>query len=139
MLVLTQTGPVNMILETVEMSDCKTRRSLTKFTPLINDTNGLHHREQWNYASVIGVLIYPSLDTHPEIKFVLHQCSWFSHVSRASHKEAIKHICQYLQGFKGNGLTFHPNNSLEIYLYVDAFFALLRNYEDNQDPVCVNP
>ena len=122
MLFLTQTVPVNMILETVEMSDCKTRRSLTKFTPLVIDANGLHHKEHWNYASVIGVLIYPSLSTHPEIKFVLHQCSWFSHVSRASHEEAIKHICRYFQGFKGNGLTFHPNTSLELDLYVDDLF-----------------
>ena len=58
-------------------------------------------------------------------------------IPRESFEEEIKHICQCLQGDKVNRLTFHPNTSLEIDLYVDADFPVLWNYEDNQDPVYV--
>ena len=81
--------------------------------------------------------MYLSSNAHPERQFLVHQCAWFSHVSQTSHEEAIKHICQYHQGGKGNGLTFHPSTSLELDLYVDEDFSGLWNYEDNQDPVCV--
>ena len=47
---------------------------------------------------------------------------FFSHVPRESYEEVIKHIYLYLQGVKGNILTFQPNNSLELDLYVDADF-----------------
>jgi hypothetical protein len=35
------------------------------------------------------------------------------------------------------GLEFKPSKAMELDLYVDADFAGLWNYEDNQDPVCV--
>ena len=82
------------------------------------------------------MLMYLSSNAHPEIQFAAHQCARFTHCPRASHEEAIKHICRYLQGVKGRGLPFKPNSSLGLDLYVDANFAGLWSYEDDQDPVC---
>ena len=81
--------------------------------------------------------MYLSSNAHPEIQFILHQCDWFSHVPWSSHEEAIKHICWYLQGVKGNRLAFHPNTRLELDLYVNADFAGFWNYKDDQDSVFV--
>jgi hypothetical protein len=49
----------------------------------------------------------------------------------------VKHICQYLQGVKDDGLTFKPSKDLQLHCYVDADLAGLWNYESNQDPVCI--
>ena len=46
MLVLTQTGLINKILEKVGMSDCNTRGSPNKVTPLRTNANGTHRKEQ---------------------------------------------------------------------------------------------
>jgi hypothetical protein len=81
--------------------------------------------------------MYVSSNAHPEIQFAVHQCTRYTHFPRSSHEEAVKHICRYLQGAKGNGLTFQPMASLDLNLYVDADFAGLWNHEDNQDSVCV--
>ena len=63
-------------------------------------------------------------------------CSFHS-LSSTSHEEAVKHICRYLKGAKGHGLTFQPTTNLDLNLYVDANFAGLWGHEDDQDPVCV--
>ena len=86
MLVLNQTGLINKILETVGTSDCNTRGFPTKVTPFGNDANIPHHKERWNYASFIGMLVYLSLNARPEIKCVVHQCARFIHVPRASRE-----------------------------------------------------
>ena len=78
-----------------------------------------------------------SSNAHPEIQFAVRQCASFTHCPPASHEEAIKYICRYFQGVKGQGLTFKPNYSLDLDLYVDADFAGLWSHEDDQDPVCV--
>ena len=73
MLALTQTGLINNILETVGISYFNTRGYPTKVTSLGTDTNGPHIKEQWNYTYVIGVFMYLSSNSHPEIKFTVHQ------------------------------------------------------------------
>ena len=79
MLVLNQTGLIKNILEIVGMYDCNTRGSPTKVTPLRTDANGPHSKDQWNYAHVIGILMYLSSNSHPDIKFEINQCTRFSH------------------------------------------------------------
>jgi hypothetical protein len=137
MLKLTQAGLIKKVLEATQMSDCNTRGSPSLISPLGTDATGPQRKEPWNYASIIGMLMYLSSNAHPEIQFSVHQCARFTHCPRASHEEAIKHICRYLQGVKDNGLTFQPSPSLQLDCYVDADFAGLWNYECDQDPVCV--
>ena len=94
MLVLNQTGLINNILEIVGMYDCNTRGSPTKVTPLRTNANGPHRKDQWNYAYVIGILMYLSSNSYPDIKFAIYKCAWFIDLPQASRKEAIKHICR---------------------------------------------
>lgn len=95
----------------------------------------MHRKESWNYASIIGMLMYlRKLERAPRNP-IRCPCAWFTHCPGSSHEEAIKHICRYLQGAKGKGLTFQPTPSLALDLYVDTDFAGLWNHEDDQDPV----
>ena len=81
--------------------------------------------------------MYLASNAHPEIQFAVHQCAWFTYFPRGSHEEAVKHICRYLQGVKGQGLTFQPTQELQSDCYVDADFAGLWTHKNNKDPACV--
>ena len=80
--------------------------------------------------------MYLSANAHPEFQFAVHQCARFTHCPQEAHEKAVKHICRYLKGAKGNGHMFTPTQSLELSCYVDADFSGLWNYENDQDPVC---
>jgi hypothetical protein len=138
LLKLTQSGLIKKVLGATGMSKCNIWGSPALSTPLRRtDTDGPCRKETWNYASVIGMMMYLSSNAHPKIQFAVHQCAQFTHCSHASHKEGVKHICCYLQGVKDDGLTFKTSADLQLDCYIDADFAGLWNYESDQDPVCV--
>ena len=81
--------------------------------------------------------MYLCSNTRPDIQFATHQCARFSHTPKASHTNAMKWICKYLKGTRDKGIIFDPDPDLKLDCYVDADFAGLWGYEDDQDPVCV--
>jgi hypothetical protein len=85
------------------------------------------------------MLMYLAGNAHPEIQFAVHQCARFTHSPRKIHSQAIKRIGHYLKGIlnKNQGLLFKPTANTVLDCYVDADFAGLWGYEDDQDPICV--
>jgi hypothetical protein len=83
------------------------------------------------------MLLYLSSNSRPDIQFAVHQCARFTHAPKASHAEAVKRIARYLVETKDKGLIFTPTPHIKLDCYVDADFAGLWGYEDDQDPVCV--
>jgi hypothetical protein len=137
MLKLTQKRLTLKVFAVTRMADCNTRGSRALSAPLGTDADGPRRKDTWHYASAIGMLMYLSSNAHPEIQFSLRQCAPFTHCPQATHEDAVKHICRYLQGVKDNDLMFKPSNDLQLDCYVDADFSGLWNYESDQDPVCV--
>ena len=43
-----------------------------------------------SYASVIGIMLYLSSNTGPDILFAVHNCYWFTHNIEESHDTDIK-------------------------------------------------
>ena len=104
--------------------------------PLGSDANGKVFQEDWEYSSVVGMMLYLT-HTRPEIQFAVHQVACFCHTPRDSHATAIYHICKYLKGTPDKGLEFVPDSqSLRLDCYVDADFAGLFNVENALDPIC---
>ena len=101
------------------------------------NTNGSEAKRDWtnSYASVIGMMLYLASNKRPYISFSIHQCSRFTHNTKASHKIAVKRICWYLQRTKENGLVFNPSKKLVVDCYADADFAGLWGHENPQDPI----
>jgi hypothetical protein len=133
----TQTGLTEKILKTTGMEESSPKSTPSGTQPLGTDANGRPCECAWNYASVVGMLLYLSSNSRPDIQFAVHQCARFTHDPKASHEEAIKRICRYLKGTKTQGMTFKPDSTMQLNCYVDADFAGLWNVEDDQDPVCV--
>ena len=134
---LKQTGLIEKILRTVKIEECNGKETPAMKTPLSADTYGTPFKEDWEYASVIGMLFYLCSNSRPDIQFAVHQCARFNHCPRKSHDEAVKIICRYLQATKNKGLIFNIKTKMKLDMYVDADFAGLYDVEDHDDPICV--
>ena len=136
---LLQMGLIDRILE---MLDLDGERVLTKPTPAVTETigkdeNGPPRKELWNYASLVGMMLYLASNLRPDIAFAVHQCARFTHCPKLVHEQAIKRIARYLKGTREMGLRFQPTDDLDLELFADANFAGLWNAKDPQDPTCV--
>jgi hypothetical protein len=132
-----QKGLIEKILKSCNMTECNTKSTPANQTPLGTDVDGPPFDRSFDYASLVGMMMYLSSNSRPDIQFAVHQCARFTHNPKKSHGEAILRICRYLQGTKTRGLCFKPTETLKLDCFCDADFAGLYNVENNQDPVCV--
>ena len=133
---LTQEGLIKRVLEATKMQDCRPTKTPAIKETLGADVNGEPAEEQWNYRSIVGMLLYLASNSRPDIAFAVHQCARFSHCPKVSHEGAIKKICRYLKGTATEGIVFTPSKEFAIDCYVDSDFAGLYGSEDSHDPVC---
>jgi len=132
-----QEGLIRKILKYCGMQDCNKKWTPAGTTPLGTDAKGQRFDATWDYATAIGMLLYLSSNSHPDIQFMAHQCACFTHTPKQSHQQAILWICCYLKVMEDKGLSFQPSNELTLDCYVDADFAGLYNVENHTDPMCV--
>jgi hypothetical protein len=134
---LTQTGLIDKVIATTNMRNCNPVATPTSKEALGSDRDGALFDEKWKYSTVVGMLLYLSSNTQPDITFAVHQCARYSHCPKQSHGKAIKRIIRYLQGTKDKGMTFSPSNDYRVNCFVDADFAGLWGLEYDKDPVSV--
>lgn len=90
--------------------------------------------DSWNYRSIIGMLLYLSTNTRPDISYAVSQVARFSHNPKKSHSTAVKTILRYLAGTKENGVIYKRPKVLTLDCFVDADFAGLHGREPHEDP-----
>ena len=83
---------------------------------------------------MVGMLLYLSGNSRPDICFAVHQAARFTHAPKASHAAAVKHIIHYLKATHNRGLTFHPHSGFQVDCWVDADFCGLWGSELPEDP-----
>jgi hypothetical protein len=94
-------------------------------------------KEHWSYTSVIGMMLYLSSNSRPDIAFAVHQCARFTHCANNQHEIAVKHIGRYLKATREQGLIMKPIKELQLDLYAYADFAGLWAIENKEDPISV--
>ncbi len=103
----------------IKKTPAETRQVLHK-----DDVDGPERKQQWHYASVIGMLMYLT-GTRPDILYAVHSCAQFIANPKLIHEQAVKCICRYLKGTAPDkGITILdqiPSRGIEC--YVDAGFA----------------
>ena len=132
---LTQPKLISNVISITGMNDCNAVDTPATHSPLGSDLNGEKFHESWAYNSVIGSLMFLANNTRPDIAFATHQCARFSHAPRNSHALAVKRIIRYLSGTTTQGLILTPSSNYSVDCYVDADFAGLYGYEDDQNPI----
>ena len=101
-------------------SNNKTTKSATM--PLATDADVNTFDEPWDYDYVMGMLMYLSRNSRPEIKSSVHQCDRFTHNPWKGYSEAVKRVWLYLVGTQVKCLTLDPNSDINLDWYVDANF-----------------
>ena len=69
--------------------------------------------------------------------YATHAAARHTHSPKKSHGQAIKRIIRYLIKTADQGIKFVPDLTQGLDCWVDASFAGLYGYEDDQDPVSV--
>jgi len=87
------------------------------------DPDGKPFNEKRNYPSVIGMLLYLSTNTRPDIAFAVSQVARFTHDPKLSHDTAVKMIVRYLKGTMTKGTIVKKASSLQLDCFCDADFA----------------
>ena len=133
-LTLTQKGLIQKIVEATGMSDSNYNWTPANQVALGIDPEGSPMQEAWSYRSIVGMLLYLSTNTRPDIAYAVSQVARFSHNPKKSHASAVKTIVRYLNRTKNMGTIVKPTNDLSIDCYVDADFAGLHGRDPDHSP-----
>jgi hypothetical protein len=134
---MTQKGLINKIIETAGMTDCNPNWTPASTTPMGIDPDGEPMNETWNYRSIIGMLLYLTTNTRPDLSFAVSQAARFSHNPKKSHATGVKTIIRYLSRTSDKGMIVRPTGVLSLENYVDASFAGNYGVEPADSPVSV--
>ena len=133
-IILTQTGLIKKILNALEL-----QKSKPNFTPAATeclgiDPDGEPMKETWSYPSVVGMLLYLSCNTRPDIAFAVSQVARFTHCPKQSHAKAVKMIGRYLAGTSDKGTVISRPKSFGLQCYSDSDFAGLFKRDPDLSP-----
>ena len=136
---LKQEGLIDRICEALGLDSNATNKwTPAESTPLVRDENGEAFSEEFNYSSVIGMLLYLSGHSRPDIAYAVNCAARYMFSPRAIHAKAVKRIGRYLKATRSRGLVLNPtSNPLEIDAYPDADFAGMWGHENVLDPSSV--
>ena len=96
-ILLTQTGLIQKVITALGVEDANPKAVPSPREPLGRDLKGTPFSGEFNYASVVGMLLYLCNNTRPEIAFAVNQCARFNHCAKLSHEKAVKRIGRYLK------------------------------------------
>ena len=135
-LTLTQSGLIKRIIEVTDMADCKPNWTPASQLALGSDPDGEPMDDTWSYRSVVGMLLYLSTNTRPDIAFAVSQVARFCFAPKKTHATAVKMIIRYLARTVNCGTIINPTGRLDLECYVDADFSGLFKREPDADPNC---
>ena len=89
---LSQPGLINKVLKAAGMEDCNPNKTPTTLEQLGPDVDGKKMEETWDYASIIGMLMYLANNTRPGIAYAVYACAHYTYNPKQIHATAMKHI-----------------------------------------------
>ena len=98
-IIMKQEGLINKIITASNMKDCNPVMTPATKEALAKDEDGKAMTDEWNYRSIVGMLLYLSNNTRPDITFAVSQVARFCFSPKESHAMAVKKIIRYLYHF----------------------------------------
>ena len=89
---------MDKIIISMGLDDTNCKKNPATCSTLPKDKDGEERDDDFNYASVLGILLYLQGQTRPDISFALNQSARYAFGPSSSHEEAMKHIGRYLKG-----------------------------------------
>ena len=140
LLEMKKVGLVDCVTKTLGLGDGMTKR---KFTPyesklLVRDADGSAPYGTFSYSSVVGMLLYLSGHTRPDIAYAVNCCARYMFCPKHSYETALKCIGRYLKATQDLGLILNQSSDFcKLYCYPDADFFGMYRHEIPTDPACV--
>ena len=136
-----QTGLIQRVIETLGLNDgyAKGKKTPAEAKPLVKDEDGEAANGGFSYASVVGMLLYLSGHTRPDITYAVNCCARYMFAPKHSHELALKRIGRYLKNTADRGMIIKPirdPDMLNIDAFPDADFAGMYGHEKPTDPAC---
>ncbi|GKE72203.1 retrovirus-related pol polyprotein from transposon RE1 [Tanacetum coccineum] len=110
------------LLQTANVLNIKPSHILVDPTVKLNDTNGEPLTNPSLYRAIVGKIIYLTF-TRPELSYVAHALSQFSHSPRTPHWKALVKVLRYIKLCPGQGLFIPLENNLKLQAYCDSDWA----------------
>ncbi len=124
---LTQSGYTEEILSKCSMADCKpvAYPMQTNVEDLTLDSSSSHALPGVEYRTVVGLLLYLSTHTRPDISYAVGWLSRFLEAPTSVQWLVVKRVLRYLRGTTHLGVCFGKARQLPFHLlaYCDADFA----------------
>jgi hypothetical protein len=95
---MTQEGLIKQVIKALglDMNQTNVKGTPAKQKPLVKDEKGKPQQDTFNYASVVGMLLYLSVHTRPDLAYSVSQVARFMFNPKHSHEIALKRIGRYL-------------------------------------------
>ena len=118
---ITQTTYLKKVLARFGMSNCASAPTpMVAGTQLQEETVDQARPEVIHeYQSMVGSVMYPMIQTRPDICFAVTILSRFNQNPNSKHHAAVKRIIRYLKGTLHHGITYGLGNGLEGYTDAD--------------------
>ena len=128
---------IPLFIVIIPLADCNPNWTPASTTPLGIDPDGEPMDEDWNYRSIVGMLLYLTTNTRPDLSIAVSQIGRFSQNPKKSHATAVKTIIRYLHRTSDKGMIVRPTGMLNLENYVDASFAGNYGVDPAENPVSV--
>ena len=107
--VLTQTGLIERIQAIMNIHECNDKLTPVDIITLVKEENRDPFMKHLEYRLVVGMMLYFTGSTRPDIAYIVHQCARFSHNPKRSHEMDLKHVTQYLKVTLDKRLILTPD------------------------------
>ncbi len=137
---MTQRGLIKRVLETLglDVGTLNGKFTPAKGKPLVKHVHGEPASGNFNYSSVIGMLLYLADHSGPDITYAVNCATRYMFCPKLVHKHALKGIGCYHKATFDKELIMTPSEKLlKIDSFLDANFAGMYGHEAMDDPVCV--
>jgi len=130
----TQKGLITKIIDATGLTNANPNKVPASSDTLGTDPEGKPFDESWSYPSIVGMLLYLTTNTRPDIAFAVSQVARFTHSPKQSHAIAVKMIVRYLKGTRDKGTIVRKASSLNLTVFCDADFAGLFRSDPDASP-----
>jgi hypothetical protein len=131
---MTQKGLINKIIKATGLENCHPNWTPASTLALGVDPDGPPMSEAWQNPSIVGMLLYLSTNSRPDICFAVSQVAHFNHNPKQSHAQAVKMIVRYLHRTSEMGTIIKLDGTLGLNCYVHANFAGLCRRDPDSEP-----
>ena len=114
-MMMSQPALIKQILKELKLDNGNTKiHDIPSKWILTKSDSGPVRTQEWNYRSVIEMLMFLASSTGPDILFSVQQCAKFNFCQRRSREEAIKLIGRHLKKTQEKGIIMKPDNPHEL-------------------------